>query len=109
MNIDVGPCLWLGVDGDLSMGAHGDASDELQIDQHGAGGSQLCGRQVDLQVREEVRAVCLDPILAECCLDGLGHEIGAAAVDVFRQRVDVDAYDGGGHGHDLDLRSRVVP
>jgi hypothetical protein len=30
---------------------------------------------------------------------------------VFRQRVDVDAYDGGGHRHDLDLdlRSRVVP
>ena len=113
MNMDRGPCLGLGVDGDLRAGARGEASVQLQIDQHGAGGGQLCGRQVDLHVREEVRAVGLDPILAECCLDGLGHEIGAAAVDVFRQRVDVDAYDGGGHRHDLDLdldlRSRVVP
>lgn len=88
MNMDRGPCLGLGVDGDLRAGAHREASVQLQIDQHGAGGGQLCGQQVDLHVREEVRAVGLDPILAECCLDGLGHEIGAAAVDVFRQRVD---------------------
>lgn len=56
MNMDRGPCLGLGVDGDLRAGAHGEASVQLQIEQHGAGGSQLCGRQVDLQVREEVRA-----------------------------------------------------
>ncbi|WP_162232862.1 hypothetical protein [Cypionkella psychrotolerans] len=45
------------LDGDLRAGAHGAASDQLQVDQHRAGGGQLRGRQVDLDVREKVRAV----------------------------------------------------
>jgi len=52
--------------------------------------------KVDLEMREQVRAVGLDPVPAERGLDGLGHDIRARAVEMLGQRCDVDADGGGG-------------
>jgi len=44
-----------------------------------------------------------DPGIAQCCLDRLGHRIGAASVEVLRQSCVVDA-DGGNGGHDKSFQ-----
>jgi len=101
MDVDLRPLLAADPDGDLGAGAHRAASDQLQIDQQGAGGSQLRGRQLDLEMREQVRAVGLDPARAQCGLSDFSHHAGARAVEMGRQCGNVDADGGDGHGHDL--------
>ena len=91
------PFLGADLDGNLRAGAHGPASDQLQVDQHRAGGGQLRGRQVDLDVREKVRAVGLDPSFLQHGSNGFRHYARAASVEVLWQRVDIDANGGGGH------------
>ncbi len=39
------------------------------------------GRQVDLEVREEVRADGRDPLLAQYSPDDLRHHVGATAIE----------------------------
>ena len=90
----------------LRARAHGAASDQLQVGQHGAGGGQLCGRQANLQVREQVRAIGPDPALAQRGFNDLGRHAGAAAVEMRGQRGEVDADGGGGHSNNSSLPQR---
>ena len=87
---------------------HSHPSDQLPVGQHGAGSRQLRGRQVDLEMRKQVRGFGLDLALAQRGLNGLCHRIGAAAVEMVGQRGDVDADGGDGHGHDLGSNLRVI-
>ncbi|WP_156215254.1 hypothetical protein [Pseudorhodobacter antarcticus] len=64
---------------------------QLQRDQHSAGSGQLYGRQVDFDVQKEVRTIGPDPSILQRHFNGFHHHGGAAAVEMFRQRVDIDA------------------
>jgi len=85
------PFLGADLDGDLRAGAHVPTSDQLQRDQHRAGSGRLYGRQVDFDVQKEVRATSPDPSVLQRRFNGFRHHVGAAAVEMFRQRVDIDA------------------
>jgi len=73
-------------------------SDQPQRGQRGAGGGKLRVRQFDLEMRDHVRSLGGDSVLAQRGFDRLSDSVRTAAVEMLGQRRVVDA-DGGGGGY----------
>ena len=92
VHIGVRPFLGPDLDGDLRAVAHGrPPSDQTQIGQHSAGGSELRGGHLDLQMRDHIGGFSRDTVFAQHSFNGLGDGVWAGAIELIGQRVVIDA------------------
>jgi hypothetical protein len=88
------PFIGGGLDDNLGARAYGPALNQLKLGQHGAGGGQLCSRQVDLDVQEQVGIIGAAPRVLQRAIDICGDAVQAAAVKMVGQRGNIDANGG---------------